>query len=80
MPARCASRATSDARNTLLAQNHGNHTNLAIKGIIAIQATSEISQIMSDETQGAQYQVSLLPWHYRSLSHILFISRPLPIS
>ncbi|KAF7335620.1 hypothetical protein MVEN_02216900 [Mycena venus] len=46
----------SDARNTLLGQNHGNHTNLAIKGIIAIQAMSEISQIMSDVAQATQYQ------------------------
>lgn len=54
-------RTPSDARNPLLGQNHGNHTNLAIKGIIAIQAISEISQIMSDAIQAAQYQVYLTP-------------------
>ncbi|KAJ7189656.1 hypothetical protein GGX14DRAFT_484556 [Mycena pura] len=45
----------ADARDANLAQSHGNLTNLAIKGIIAIQAMSELSQIMGDVPQAQQY-------------------------
>ncbi|KAJ7195913.1 hypothetical protein GGX14DRAFT_674126 [Mycena pura] len=44
----------ADARDMHLTQNHTN-TNLAIKGIIAVQAMSEISQIMGDAPQAKQY-------------------------
>ncbi|KAJ7915217.1 hypothetical protein B0H13DRAFT_2658900 [Mycena leptocephala] len=48
----------ADARDTDLAQARGNVTNLALKGIIGIQAMSEISRIM-DETEDAQkYETS----------------------
>ncbi|KAJ6606126.1 hypothetical protein DFH09DRAFT_1017068 [Mycena vulgaris] len=44
----------ADARDTILAQNHGNITNLALKGIIAIQAMSEISRSMGETATDAQ--------------------------
>ncbi|KAJ7194203.1 hypothetical protein GGX14DRAFT_378230 [Mycena pura] len=46
----------ADARDTHLTQNHTNMTNLAIKGIIAVQAMSEISRIMGDAPQAQQYE------------------------
>ncbi|KAJ7347212.1 hypothetical protein DFH08DRAFT_1001911 [Mycena albidolilacea] len=48
----------ADARDTGLAQNHGNITNLALKGLIAIQAMAEISQIMGQTADAQKYQTS----------------------
>ncbi|KAJ7195683.1 hypothetical protein GGX14DRAFT_674779 [Mycena pura] len=45
----------ADTLDTNLGQNSGNITNLAVKGIIAVQAMSEISQIMGDAQQAQQY-------------------------
>ncbi|KAJ7495352.1 DUF1793-domain-containing protein [Mycena latifolia] len=53
-----AQQTSADARDTSLAQNHGNITNLAIKGIIAIQAMSEMSQIMGQTADAQQYATS----------------------
>ncbi|KAJ7790494.1 hypothetical protein B0H13DRAFT_1936225 [Mycena leptocephala] len=47
----------ADARLTSLAQNHGNITNLALKGIIAIQAMSEISRSLGKTTDAQKYEV-----------------------
>ncbi|KAJ7088044.1 hypothetical protein B0H15DRAFT_295949 [Mycena belliarum] len=46
---------SADALNPNLAQNHGNTTNLAIKGIIAIQAMSEMSQIKGQTADAQKY-------------------------
>ncbi|KAJ7911892.1 hypothetical protein B0H13DRAFT_1614136 [Mycena leptocephala] len=46
------------ARDTSLAQTQGNFTNLALKGIIAIQAMSEISQIMGQTADAQKYGTS----------------------
>jgi hypothetical protein len=50
-------RASADARDTSLAQTQGNFTNLALKGIIAIQTMSEISQIMGQTADAQKYGV-----------------------
>jgi hypothetical protein len=50
-------RNPADARDTGLAQNHGNITNLALKGLIAIQAMAEISQIMGQTADAQKYQL-----------------------
>ncbi|KAJ7471731.1 hypothetical protein B0H11DRAFT_2283086 [Mycena galericulata] len=48
----------ADGRDSSLGQNHGNITNLAIKGIIAIQAMSEISRLVGETTDAQTYQTS----------------------
>ncbi|KAJ7144241.1 hypothetical protein C8R44DRAFT_143399 [Mycena epipterygia] len=50
-----AQQTPADGRDMSLAQNHGNITNLAIKGIIAIQAMSEISQIKGNAADAQKY-------------------------
>ncbi|KAJ7662636.1 hypothetical protein DFH06DRAFT_1042656 [Mycena polygramma] len=50
-----AEQTSADARDTTLGQTHGNVTNLAVKGIIAIQAMSEISQIMGQAADAQKY-------------------------
>jgi hypothetical protein len=50
-------RTPADARDTGLAQTHGNITNLALKGIIAIQAMAEISQVMGQTADEQKYEV-----------------------
>ncbi|KAK7052731.1 hypothetical protein R3P38DRAFT_2763069 [Favolaschia claudopus] len=47
---------SADARNAGLSQTHGNVTNLALKGIIAIQAMSEISQIAGQNDDAQKYR------------------------
>ncbi|KAJ7875615.1 hypothetical protein B0H13DRAFT_1632648 [Mycena leptocephala] len=46
---------SADARDAGLGQSHGNVTNLALKGIIALQAMSEISQIMGQTADAQKY-------------------------
>ncbi|KAJ7884201.1 DUF1793-domain-containing protein [Mycena olivaceomarginata] len=46
---------SADARDTGLAQTLGNVTNLALKGIIALQAMSEISQIIDQAADAQKY-------------------------
>ncbi|KAJ6534104.1 hypothetical protein B0H19DRAFT_1185261 [Mycena capillaripes] len=46
---------SADSRDTGLGQTHGNVTNLALKGIIAIQAMSEMSQIMRQPADAQKY-------------------------
>ncbi|KAJ7249889.1 hypothetical protein C8J57DRAFT_1355899 [Mycena rebaudengoi] len=46
----------ADARFDSLNQNHGNLTNLAIKGIIGIRAMAEISQIMGQSMDAEKYE------------------------
>ncbi|KAJ7347211.1 hypothetical protein DFH08DRAFT_808969 [Mycena albidolilacea] len=48
----------ADARDTGLAQTHGNITNLALKGIIAIQAMAEISQVMGQTADEQKYETA----------------------
>ncbi|KAJ6482672.1 hypothetical protein C8R45DRAFT_1099940 [Mycena sanguinolenta] len=48
----------ADGRDTGLGQNHGNLTNLALKGIIAIRAMAEISQVMGEATDAQKYEAS----------------------
>ncbi|KAJ7512010.1 hypothetical protein B0H11DRAFT_721093 [Mycena galericulata] len=48
----------ADGLDSSLGQNHGNITNLAIKGIIAIQAMSEISKLVGEITDAQTYQTS----------------------
>ncbi|KAJ7917724.1 hypothetical protein B0H13DRAFT_2322076 [Mycena leptocephala] len=48
----------ADARYTKLAQNHGNITNLALKGIIAIQAMSEISRSLGETADAQKYEAN----------------------
>ncbi|KAJ7697167.1 hypothetical protein B0H17DRAFT_978707 [Mycena rosella] len=50
-----AEQTPADARDTTLGQNSGNITNLAIKGIIAIQAMSAISQIKGESADAQKY-------------------------
>lgn len=50
-------RKPADARDADLAQARGNVTNLALKGIIAIQAMSEISRIMDEAEDAQKYEV-----------------------
>ncbi|KAF7368334.1 hypothetical protein MVEN_00154800 [Mycena venus] len=50
-----AQQTSADARDTGLAQTHGNVTNLALKGIIAVQAMSEISQLMGQTADAQKY-------------------------
>ncbi|KAJ7142232.1 hypothetical protein C8R44DRAFT_974081 [Mycena epipterygia] len=45
----------ADGRDASLMQNHGNITNLAIKGLIAIKAMSEISQIKGNAPDAQKY-------------------------
>ncbi|KAJ7927321.1 hypothetical protein B0H13DRAFT_2556868 [Mycena leptocephala] len=47
--------SSADARDAGLGQSHGNVTNLALKGIIALQAMSEISQIMGQTADAQKY-------------------------
>ncbi|KAJ7775994.1 hypothetical protein DFH07DRAFT_951896 [Mycena maculata] len=47
---------SADARDAILAQNQVNITNLAIKGIIAIQAMSEISLLLGETADAQTYQ------------------------
>ncbi|KAJ7254983.1 hypothetical protein B0H12DRAFT_545654 [Mycena haematopus] len=49
---------SADARDASLAQNHPNVTNLALKGIIAIQAMAEVSQITGQAADAQKYQTS----------------------
>ncbi|KAJ6467832.1 DUF1793-domain-containing protein [Mycena sanguinolenta] len=49
---------SADARDGILVQNHPNVTNLALKGIIGIQAMAEVSQIMSQTADAQKYQTS----------------------
>ncbi|KAJ6567991.1 hypothetical protein DFH09DRAFT_1155589 [Mycena vulgaris] len=53
-----AQQTPADARDTTLGQNHGNITNLAIKGIIAIQAMAEMSQIMGETADAQRYETT----------------------
>jgi hypothetical protein len=53
-------RTSADARDTGLAQTLGNVTNLALKGIIALQAMSEISQIIGQAADAEKYGVAQL--------------------
>jgi hypothetical protein len=53
-------RTSADARDTSLAQTHGNATNLALKGIIAVQAMSEISQTIGQTEDAQKYEVCIL--------------------
>ncbi|KAJ6461896.1 hypothetical protein C8R47DRAFT_1240487 [Mycena vitilis] len=46
---------SSDAQNIDLGQAHGNVTNLALKGVIAIQAMSEISQSVDQTADAKEY-------------------------
>jgi hypothetical protein len=55
-----AYRTPADARFDSLNQNHGNLTNLAIKGIIGIRAMAEISQIMGQSMDAEKYEVLLI--------------------
>ncbi|KAJ7195720.1 DUF1793-domain-containing protein [Mycena rebaudengoi] len=48
----------ADARFDSLNQNHGNLTNLAIKGIIGIRAMAEISQIMGQSMDAEKYETT----------------------
>ncbi|KAJ7702031.1 hypothetical protein B0H14DRAFT_3527381 [Mycena olivaceomarginata] len=48
----------ADARDADLAQARGNVTNLALKGIIVIQAMSEISRIMDEAEDAQKYETS----------------------
>ncbi|KAJ6528989.1 hypothetical protein B0H19DRAFT_1333719, partial [Mycena capillaripes] len=48
----------ADARDIKLAQNHSNITNLALKGIIAIQAMSEISKSLGETTDAQKYEAN----------------------
>ncbi|KAJ7091741.1 hypothetical protein C8R44DRAFT_719651 [Mycena epipterygia] len=48
----------ADARDPSLAQNHGNITNLALKGIIAMQAMSEISRSLGETADAQKYQAN----------------------
>ncbi|KAJ7458877.1 DUF1793-domain-containing protein [Mycena latifolia] len=50
-----AQQKSADARDTTLVQTQGNNTNLAIKGIIAIQAMSEISQLAGRTADAQKY-------------------------
>ncbi|KAK6987445.1 hypothetical protein R3P38DRAFT_2574899 [Favolaschia claudopus] len=58
---------SADARDTVLSQTHGNVTNLALKGIIAIQAMSKISQISGRSDDAQKYMTmasdSIQSWH-----------------
>ncbi|KAJ7875604.1 hypothetical protein B0H13DRAFT_2549988 [Mycena leptocephala] len=49
---------SADARDTGLGQSHGNVTNLALKGIVGIQAMSKISQIMGQGADAQKYENS----------------------
>ncbi|KAF7378283.1 hypothetical protein MSAN_00253700 [Mycena sanguinolenta] len=49
---------SADARDEILAQNHPNVTNLALKGIIGIQAMAKVSQIMGQEADAQNYKES----------------------
>ncbi|KAF8169483.1 hypothetical protein K438DRAFT_1983308 [Mycena galopus ATCC 62051] len=48
----------ADHRDGVLGQNQGNLTNLALKGIIAIRAMAEISQIMGEAADAQKYEAS----------------------
>ncbi|KAJ7617072.1 hypothetical protein FB45DRAFT_222278 [Roridomyces roridus] len=48
-------RNPADARDSTLAQNHGNVTNLALKGLIGIQAMFEISSLVSETADAQEY-------------------------
>ncbi|KAJ7644936.1 hypothetical protein FB45DRAFT_825074 [Roridomyces roridus] len=47
--------STQQVFSLTLAQNHGNVTNLALKGLIGIQAMSEISSLVQDTADAQQY-------------------------
>ncbi|KAF7326594.1 hypothetical protein MSAN_02502900 [Mycena sanguinolenta] len=49
---------SADARDGILVQSHANVTNLALKGIIGIQAMAEVSQIMGKGTDAQNYTAS----------------------
>ncbi|KAJ6479162.1 hypothetical protein DFH09DRAFT_1215072, partial [Mycena vulgaris] len=53
-----AQQMPADARDPTLGQNHGNSTNLAIKGIIAIQAMAKMSQIMGETADAQRYDTT----------------------
>ncbi|KAJ7127443.1 hypothetical protein C8R43DRAFT_831349, partial [Mycena crocata] len=53
-----AQQTSGDAHDPSLAQTHGNSTNLALKGIIAIQAMSEISKSLGNATDAQKYETS----------------------
>ncbi|KAJ7662655.1 hypothetical protein DFH06DRAFT_1396782 [Mycena polygramma] len=49
---------SADARNTILGQGQANVTNLALKGLIAIQAMSQISQLTGQSADAQKYATS----------------------
>ncbi|KAF7378320.1 hypothetical protein MSAN_00257800 [Mycena sanguinolenta] len=49
---------SADARDGVLVQSHANLTNLALKGIIGIQAMAEVSQIMGQGADAQDYAAS----------------------
>ncbi|KAF7378302.1 hypothetical protein MSAN_00255600 [Mycena sanguinolenta] len=49
---------SADARDGILVQSHANVTNLALKGIIGIQAMAEVSQIMGKGADAQNYTAS----------------------
>ncbi|KAF7378321.1 hypothetical protein MSAN_00258100 [Mycena sanguinolenta] len=49
---------SADARDEILVQNHANVTNLALKGIIGIQAMAEVCQIMGQGADAQNYTAS----------------------
>ncbi|KAF7378318.1 hypothetical protein MSAN_00257500 [Mycena sanguinolenta] len=49
---------SADARDGILVQSHANLTNLALKGIIGIQAMAEVSQIMGQGADAQDYMAS----------------------
>ncbi|KAJ7171489.1 hypothetical protein C8R46DRAFT_1263038 [Mycena filopes] len=50
-----AQQAPSDSRDATLGQTHGNITNLALKGVIAIQAMAEISTLKGEAADAQKY-------------------------
>ncbi|KAJ7779914.1 hypothetical protein B0H16DRAFT_1359620 [Mycena metata] len=50
-----AQQSPADSREANLGQTHGNITNLALKGIIAVQAMAEMSQIKGEAADAQKY-------------------------